>query len=64
MLKHLPGLEDRFISPPPPCLIEDEKANCAGCQNSRAHQDCSICKIVKIELDLLLPARNTNEQLI
>ena len=29
-----------------------------------AHQDCSICKIVKIELDPLLAARNTNEQFV
>ena len=30
----------------------------------RAWQDCSICKIVKVELDPLLAAHNTNEQLI
>ena len=33
-------------------------------QYCRANQDCSICKIVKSELDTLLAARNTNEQLI
>ena len=30
----------------------------------RAFQYCSICKIVKIELEPLLAVRNTNEQLI
>ena len=30
-------------------------------QRCRAWQDCSIYKIVKIELDLLLAARKTNE---
>ena len=30
----------------------------------RAPQDCTICKIVKIELDPLLAACNTNEPLI
>ena len=39
----------------------EEGYSAEGKQQSRANQDCSICKIVK---DPLLAARNTNEQLI